>query len=229
MKRQLVAEFLGTFVLVTAIVGSGIMATNLTHDVGLQLLLNMVSTVSALAVVICVFQPISGAHFNPAVSLSALAQRKISSLEAVGYILVQVAGAIAGAIVANIMFDLPAWSMGTTKRDGLGILLGEVIATAGLILAIGILVRANRTYLVALVIPAWIGAAYFFTSSTSFANPAVTIGRAFTDSFTGIVPSSVAPFIAAQLVGAFVGTLLILVFYPYSRTLDRKKQSIGLQ
>lgn len=222
LKRQLFAEFLGTFVLVMAVVGSGVMATELTNDAGLQLLINMLATVAALAVLICLFQAISGAHFNPAVSLSAMIQGELPKSEAASYVTIQIVGAIAGATVANIMFGLPAWSTGTFERGGMGVLLGEVVATAGLILAIGILVRTNRTSLVALVIPAWIGAAYFFTASTSFANPAVTIGRAFTDSFTGISPTSVAPFIAAQLVGALIGMVLILVFYSKSLTPKKK-------
>lgn len=219
MNRQLFAEFLGTCFLVTAVVGSGIMATNLTSDVGLQLLINMLATVMALAVSISLLQGISGAHFNPAVSLAAFVGRDLSGSKTASFVSAQILGGVAGATLANIMFSLPAWSVGSQDRTGFGLLFGEVIATAGLVLAINALVRTQRSHLIAIVIPAWIGAAYFFTASTSFANPAVTISRAFTDSFTGIAPGSVAPFIAAQIVGVFVGIILSRTFYPLSKSM----------
>ena len=130
------------------------------------------------------------------------------------YVVAQVAGALLGVALANVMFDLPAWELSTNDRVATGTLLGEVVATAGLLSLIGALTRTGRGHLGPVLVPAWIGAAYFFTASTSFANPAVTIGRAFTDTFTGIAPASVAPFIAAQLVGAAIGALLTEFFYP---------------
>lgn len=213
-RRRCLAEALGAGVLVATVVGSGIMATELTDDVGVQLLLNAVATVLVLGVLICVLGPISGAHFNPVVTLIELARGEMARAEALAYLALQVIGAIAGAMLADIMFGLPAWSISDRMRSGWGIWLGEALATAGLVLVIGVLTRTGRGRLGALVVPAWIGAAYFFTSSTSFANPAVTVGRAFSDSFAGIAPSSVAPFIAFQLLGALLGAVLTQVLCP---------------
>ena len=214
LLRRAAAEVFGTGVLVAAVVGSGIMATDLTEDVGLALLINAVSTVAALGVLIWSLGPISGAHFNPAVTAVAWVRREIAPSEGAVYVVAQVAGALLGVALANVMFDLPAWELSTNDRVATGTLLGEVVATAGLLSLIGALTRTGRGHLGPVLVPAWIGAAYFFTASTSFANPAVTIGRAFTDTFTGIAPASVAPFIAAQLVGAAIGALLTEFFYP---------------
>jgi len=213
-RRRCLAEALGAGVLVATVVGSGIMATELTDDVGVQLLLKAVATVLVLGVLICVLGPISGAHFNPVVTLIELARGEMARAEALAYLALQVIGAIAGAMLADIMFGLPAWSISDRMRSGWGIWLGEALATAGLVLVIGVLTRTGRGRLGALVVPAWIGAAYFFTSSTSFANPAVTVGRAFSDSFAGIAPSNVAPFIAFQLLGALLGAVLTQVLCP---------------
>jgi glycerol uptake facilitator-like aquaporin len=212
--RRVLAEFLGAMILVAAVVGSGIMATNLTEDVGLQLLMNMLATVLVLGLLIWTLGPISGAHFNPAVTLVALARREIPGWEGAAYIPAQIGGAITGAILANRMFGLPAVTMSTTERTGGNLLLGEVVATAGLLWIIGALTRTGNGRLGPALVPAWIGAAYFFTSSTSFANPAVTIGRAFTDTFAGIAPDSVAPFLAAQLLGAAIGAAQTELFHP---------------
>lgn len=202
------AEFVGTALLVCIVVGSGIMGTNLSSDMAVALLVNTVSTVFGLALLILVLGPISGAHFNPAVSLVMLAKKSLSMKEALAYIPAQVLGAITGAIGANVMFDLAALQVSQKERITSGTFLGEVIATAGLIVVILVFVsRKNDTH-VALAVAAWIGSAYFFTSSTSFANPAVTVGRIFSDSFAGIDPASVAPFVLAQLIGAVVGVLL---------------------
>ena len=190
------------------------MATDLTDDLALALLVNALSTVAALGVLIWALGPISGAHFNPAVTAVAWVRKEIRPSEGATYIVAQVAGALLGVALANVMFDLPAWQASTNDRVALGTLVGEVVATAGLLAVIGALTRTGRGHLGPILVPAWIGAAYFFTASTSFANPAVTIGRAFTDTFTGIAPASVAPFIAAQLVGAAVGALLTEFFYP---------------
>jgi glycerol uptake facilitator-like aquaporin len=214
IPRRLAAEFLGTALLTTAVVGSGIMATHLTDDVAVQLLVNALSTVAALGVLIWTLGPISGAHFNPAVTGVALVRREIRIGEGGGYVLVQVVGALLGAALADVMFSLPAWTASTKQRSGAGVWLGEVIATAGLLWIIGALTRTHRGHLGPILVPAWIGAAYFFTSSTSFANPAVTIGRSTTNTFAGIAPSDVPAFIAFQLLGAAIGALLTELFHP---------------
>jgi glycerol uptake facilitator-like aquaporin len=214
LARRAAAEVIGTCMLVAAVVGSGIMATELTDDVGLELLINALSTVSALGVLIWSLGPISGAHFNPAVTAVAWVRKEIGPSEGATYVLAQIVGALLGVALANVMFDLPPWELSTNDRVAAGTLLGEVVATAGLLSLIGALTRTGRGHLGPILVPAWIGSAYFFTASTSFANPAVTIGRAFTDTFTGIAASSVAPFIVAQLVGAAVGALLTEFFYP---------------
>jgi glycerol uptake facilitator-like aquaporin len=214
VARRVLAEFLGAMILVAAVVGSGIMATTLTGDVGLQLLMNMLSTVLVLGLLIWTLGPISGAHFNPAVTGVALVRREIPIAEGAAYVPAQVSGAIVGAILANVMFGLPAVQVSTTMRSGSNLLLGEVVATAGLLWIIGALTRTGNGRLGPALVPAWIGAAYFFTSSTSFANPAVTIGRAFTDTFAGIAPASVLPFIAAQVVGAAIGAAQTELFHP---------------
>ena len=205
LAAKAVAEFSGTALLVTVVVGSGIMGTNLSQDAGVALLINAFSTIFALALLIFVLGPISGAHFNPAVSLVQLVSRQQPIRETLAYIPAQIAGAISGAIAANIMFDLPAIQSSVNERVSTGTLVGEVIATAGLVALIGVLSNRDQGKYIPVAVAAWIGSAYFFTSSTSFANPAVTIGRAFTDTFAGIAPDSVLPFIAAQLVGAALG------------------------
>ena len=204
-----VAEFVGTALLVCVVVGSGIMGVNLTHDMGVALIINAFSTVFALALLILVLGPISGAHLNPAVSLVQLVTRQQRVSETASYIVAQVAGAISGAILANVMFDLPAVQFSGHDRVSVGMLIGEVVATAGLVAVIGILSSRDLGKLIPVAVAAWIGSAYFFTSSTSFANPAVTIGRLFTDTFAGIAPASVLPYIAAQLVGAALGVVIV--------------------
>ena len=205
------AEFAGTAVLVCVVVGSGIMGTNLSDDLGVALIINTISTIFALALLILILGPISGAHFNPAVSLVQMISRAQKPVETLVYVLVQVAGAIVGAIVANIMFDQPAVQFSTSERVSPGMLLGEVIATAGLIAIIGVLSFRKQDAIIPVAVAAWIGSAYFFASSTSFANPAVTIGRLFSNTFAGIDPASVAPYIGAQLVGALLGFLIVKV------------------
>ena len=218
--RRLLAEFLGTGLLVTVVVGSGIAAQRLSpDDVGLQLLENSLATALGLAVLILMFGPVSGAHFNPLVSAVDwwLGRRSRSGLpggDVGAFTAAQITGAIAGAVLANVMFDLPAGQISTKHRITTGHLVGEAVATAGLILLIFALARTGRAALSAAAVGAYIGAAYWFTSSTSFANPAVTIGRMFTDTFAGIAPASAPGFIAAQIVGAAIGTGLILVLYP---------------
>jgi glycerol uptake facilitator-like aquaporin len=218
--RRLLAEFVGTALLVTAVVGSGVMAATLSpDDVGLQLLENSVATAFALGALILTFGPVSGAHFNPVVSAADwfLGRRSATGLTAAqlgGYTVAQTAGAIAGSVLANLMFDLAAVDFSAKDRSAGHLWLGEVVATAGLILLIFALARSGRAAVAPAAVGAYIGAAYWFTSSTSFANPAVTIGRAFTDTFAGIAPASVPGFVVAQLIGLVVGTGLLLALYP---------------
>ncbi|MEV0150420.1 MULTISPECIES: MIP/aquaporin family protein [unclassified Nonomuraea] len=215
LPRRLLAEFLGTALLVTVVVGSGVMAQTLSpHDVGLQLLENSTATVFGLAVLIVVLGPVSGAHLNPVVSLADWWQGRRSGIglrtrELGAYIAAQLLGGISGAVLANAMFDRPAITWSAHDRAGAHLWLGEVVATAGLLLVIFSLTRSGRTTLAPVAVGGYIGAAYWFTSSTSFANPAVTIGRAFSDTFAGIAPTSVPGFVAAQLVGGAVGLLLV--------------------
>lgn len=204
-----VAEFSGTALLVSVVVGSGIMGTNLSDDLGVALIINAFSTIFALALLILTIGPISGAHLNPAVSLVQLFSRQQPIAETLTYIFAQIAGAISGAILANAMFDLPAIQFSTHDRVSSGMLIGEVIATAGLVALIGILSSREQVKNIPVAVAAWIGSAYFFTSSTSFANPAVTIGRLFTDTFAGIAPASVLPYILTQLVGAAIGMAIV--------------------
>ena len=213
--RALGAEFLGSGLLAAIVVGSGIAASSLSPgDVGLQLFENAFATALGLAVLIVVFQTVSGAHFNPAVTVvDALLHRKRWATAGL-YIPVQIAGCIGGAVLANLMFALPAVTWSTTARATPATLLAEVVATAGLILVIFALVRTGRGQLAGPVVGAYIGAAYWFTSSTSFANPAITIGRMFSDTFAGIAPSSVVPFVVAELVGAGVGFAVVTLLYP---------------
>ena len=218
--RRLVAEFLGTGLLVAIVVGSGIMASRLSpNDVGLQLLENSLATALGLAVLIAVLAPVSGAHFNPVVSMVDLVSRRgHKPLHTGGYLIAQIVGGIAGAILANAMFGIPT-VIATADRVDVGMLIGEVVATAGLILVIAGLGRTGRPSLIAPAVGAYIGAAYWFTSSTSFANPAVTIGRVFSDTFAGIAPTSAVPFIAAQLVGGAAGLAIVTLLF--SRTPTR--------
>lgn len=219
LPRRLFAEFLGTGLLVTVVVGSGAAAERLSPgDVGLQLLQNSLATVFGLTALILMLGPVSGAHFNPVVSLAEwfLARRSpggITLPEVGAYSVAQVSGGIGGALLANAMFDI-GLDLSTKERAASGHLLGEVVATAGLVALIFALVRSQRGALAAPAVGVYIGAAYWFTSSTSFANPAVTIGRIFSDSFAGIAASSAPAFIAMQLIGLVVGVGITLVLYP---------------
>lgn len=205
-----IAEFFGTAFLVCVVVGSGIMGTTVSDDAGVALLINMVSTVFALALLIMVLSPISGAHLNPVVTVIEWSKKSIGTVAALLMILGQSSGAIAGTFAAHAMFGLPSLVEGVNERFTVGTGIGEVIATAGLVMVIGVFVFRNRAEQIPLAVAAWIGSAYLFTSSTSFANPAVTVGRMFTDTFAGIAPSSVAPFIAAQAVGALLGAAAVV-------------------
>jgi glycerol uptake facilitator-like aquaporin len=219
-SRALLAEFVGTALLVTVVVGSGIAAAQLSPgDVGIQLLENSIATAFGLGVLILLFGPVSGGHFNPVVSLAdwLLGRRTKAGLSGgsvVMYTAVQIAGGILGAALANVMFDRAALELATKDRFTTGHLIGEVVATAGLIALIFALARTGRAALSAAAVCAYIGAAYWFTSSTSFANPAVTVGRMFSDTFAGIAPGSVLPFITAQIVGGLIGLALVVALYP---------------
>ena len=220
LPRRLLAEFVGTALLVTVVVGSGIAAAALSPDnVGLQLLENSTATVFGLAVLILLFGPVSGAHFNPVVSaadwlLGRRAGTGLPATDVAAYTVAQIAGGVVGAVLSNVMFDLAAFQISGKDRITTGHLVGEIVATAGLVALIFALARTGRAALSAASVGAYIGAAYWFTSSTSFANPAVTIGRVFSDTFAGIAPGSVTGFIAAQLVGGLVGLALVTALYP---------------
>lgn len=205
---KFIAEFVGTGILAATVVGSGIMATSLTKDVAVQLLIVAIATVFILAVLIQMLAPISGAHFNPAVSLVDFLNKGISAKKLALYTVAQVFGGVIGVITANAMFELPGIQSSTLERSGGGLLLGEVVATAGLILVIQLVGAQKNGKYIPFAVAGWIGAAYFFTSSTSFANPAVTFARSLSDTFAGIELSSVPAFILAQLIGALVGLLL---------------------
>jgi glycerol uptake facilitator-like aquaporin len=203
LARRLLAEALGTAFLLAAIVGSGIAAQRLSPgDTGLQLLENAIATGAALVAIILAFGHVSGAHLNPVVTVVERMLGRTSSRDAGWYCAAQVIGAVAGVAVANLMFDLPAFEISTTVREGGGVFVGEVVATLGLLLVIFGLARAGRSSVTPFAVGAFITAAYFFTSSTGFANPAVTIARTLTDTFTGIAPESAPTFVAMQLVGA---------------------------
>ncbi len=219
LGRRLAAEFTGTGLLVAVVVGSGIAVTRLTTDGAVRLLVNAVVTALGLAVLIVVFLPASGAHFNPVVTAADwLLGRRTPGRYSLGQAAVvmacQISGAIAGAALADAMFAVPALSPSHHHRGGVPVLLSEVVATAGLLFVIVALVRTGRTQHVAWAVGAWIGAAYWFTASTSFANPAVTIGRTLTSTYAGIAPVSAPAFIAAQILGGTLGTLLAVAVYP---------------
>jgi arsenate reductase len=215
LARRLFAEFLGSAFLAATVVGSGIAATQLTpNDVGLQLLYNSVATAAGLFTFILMFGPVSGAHFNPVVSLVDASFGGLRWRHALAYIPAQMVGCIAGAVSANLMFSLTAISISTHHRASGAHLFAEVIATLGLLLVIFSLARTRRGNLAPAAVGAYIGAAYWFTSSTSFANPAIDIGRMFSDTFAGIAPASVPPFIVFQLIGGAVAIGVIRILYP---------------
>ena len=214
LTRRALAEFIGTAVLLLGIVGSGIQAQRLTGDVGLQLLINVVGTVGVLITLILALGPRSGAHFNPVVTLADRVFGGLDTREALAYVGAQLGGAGSGAILANLMFDLDAVTWSTRSRDGWGPWLGEEIATFGLLLVIFGVVRSGRAEQAAYAVGAFIGAAMFFTSSTAFANPAVTLARTLTDSFTGIDPAHAPAFVVAQVLGAALAVGVIRVLYP---------------
>ena len=206
--KKAIAEFVGTGTLAAVVVGSGIMAQDLSSDVGVQLLINAAATGAILWLLITLFAPISGAHFNPVVTVISRYRKEIKSSAALAFIAVQTLGAIVGTIFANILFEHPAIDFSSKNRDGGNLLLSEVFATAGLIFAIYQLGTIKKGKFIPAGVALWIFSAYFFTSSTSFANPAIAIGRMFSESFAGIAPHSAFIFIPFQVLGAILGYLL---------------------
>lgn len=215
LPRRLLAEFLGTALLVAAVIGSGIAATRLSpNDVGLQLLENAAATAGALIALILAFGPVSGAHFNPVVTLADRWFGGITTRATIGYLVAQLAGGMFGAVLANAMFGLATFELSTKSRSTGPLWLAEVVATFGLLITIIGVVRSGRSAAAPFAVGAYIGGAYFFTSSTSFANPAVTVGRMLSNSFAGIEPASAPAFVVAQLVGLALAVAAIAVLYP---------------
>jgi arsenate reductase len=210
----LLAEYLGSAFLAALVIGSGIAAQQLSHDTGLRLLENAAATAAGLFAIILMFGPVSGGHFNPIVSLVDAAFGGLSRRDALAYIPVQIAGCVTGAVIANAMFALPAVSIATTHRASPAHVFAEVVATFGLLLLIFALVRSGRAATAAAGVGAYIGAAYWFTSSTSFANPAISVGRVFSDTFAGIAPASVPAFVVAQLIGGLIAYAAVRTLYP---------------
>jgi glycerol uptake facilitator-like aquaporin len=219
LARKLTAELLGTALLIIAVVGSGIMAQQLSvTDIGLQLLENSFATAGALVGLILMLGPVSGAHFNPVVTLSFRAFGQLTNRETVSYIVAQVIGGCLGTMAANVMFGLPVINRSLKVRSSGALWFSEVVATVGLLLVIHGTVRSGRGSVVPLAVGAWIGGAYWFTSSTSFANPAVTVARTLSDTFAGIKASSAPMFIVMQLVGLVVALALIRFLYPVDQS-----------
>ena len=213
--RRLLAELLGSAFLAVVVIGSGIAAQRYSPGAtGLELLENAAATAAGLFAIILMFGPVSGGHFNPVVSFVDAAFGGLSWRDAVAYLPVQVAGCAGGAVVANLMFALPAVSISAKHRATPAHFLSEIVATVGLIVVIFALARSGRSRSAAAAVGAYIGAAYFFTSSTSFANPAITVGRMFSDTFAGIAPASVPSFIAAQVIGGALAVVVIRALYP---------------
>jgi glycerol uptake facilitator-like aquaporin len=224
LARKALAELVGTAFLVAAVIGSGIAAARLSpNDVGLQLLENSLVTGAALVALITALRPVSAA-FNPVVTLVERALGALTNGDAVALIGAQLVGGFIGAVVANLMFDLDAISIATRERSTGGLWLGEVVATLGLLIVIFGAVRSGRRDFVAVAVGGYISAAYWFTSSTSFANPAVTVARMFSDTFAGIAPSSVVMFILMQLIGGAIGLVLIRLLYPDSASLAAQRR-----
>ncbi len=206
---RLFSEFLGSLLLVATIIGSAIMAANLTSDQGVQLLINAIATVCTLFIIIQLLAPISGGHFNPVVTWVAFLEKRISFGDVLPFIFSQLFGAFTGAVLANLMFDKSAIEISQSERIGANLFLGEVIATSGLIMVVFASWITLTLTVRAAVISLWIGSAYFFTSSTSFANPAITFGRIWSDSFAGIAPNSLPLFLLAQIIGGMTGYLIV--------------------
>jgi glycerol uptake facilitator-like aquaporin len=219
LPRKVIAEFLGSMLLAALVIGSGIAAQRLSpDDVGLQLLENAAATAAGLYAIILMFGPVSGGHFNPVVSLVDATLGGLAWRHVLVYVPAQIAGCVSGAVLANVMFAVDPVSVSTTERATVAHSVSEVVATFGLLLVIFALVRSGRGAQAPAAVGAYIGAAYFFTSSTSFANPAISVGRMFSDTFAGIAPSSVPAFILMQLTGAALAVLAIRALYPDAAT-----------
>lgn len=212
LRIKFLGEFIGTALLVATVVGSGAMAQFLSRDIGVQLIINTIATVFMLALLIYIFAGISGSHFNPLVSLAEFFFKRLTAYELPLYLIAQFTGGVLGTVIANTMFGRHALVASELVRSGRGTWLGEVVATAGLLLLIHLLGYQKKSEAAPLVVAGWIGAAYFFTSSTAFANPAVTFARAWTDTFSGIAPQSVPLFIIFQIIGAVLGVAIASVF-----------------
>jgi glycerol uptake facilitator-like aquaporin len=222
LLRKALAEFIGTALLLIAVIGSGIAASRLSpNDTGLELLENAAATGAALVAIILAVGSVSGAHLNPVVTLVDRLFRGLTTVEALVYASAQVVGAMTGAILANLMFSLPAIELSARARSGGGLWLGEVVATFGLVLVAFGVVRSGRPAAGPFAVGAYIAGAYFFTSSTSFANPAVTVARTLSDTFAGIRPSSAPAFIAAQIAGGMLAAGAVAVLYPEAERLAR--------
>ena len=221
MVKKVSAEFLGSLFLAASVVGSGIMVSILTQDIAVQLFVNAITTAFMLFIIITLFSSISGAHFNPLVTIVELFYKRISLKEASFYILTQFIGTAVGVVISNLMFNKPAIEHSTYNRTGNYLFLAEVVATAGLVMCILLLRHQNRGSMAAVIVPAWIGAAYIFTSSTSFANPAITVARSLSESFAGISIKSVPMFILAQCLGAALGVFLVALL-----TTEKKEEDV---
>jgi arsenate reductase len=215
LARQALAEFLGSAGLVTVVVGSGIAAQRLSpDDVGLQLLENALATGAGLVALILAFGPVSGGHFNPVITLADRYFGGVSTRQVAVYLPAQVLGGVAGAVVANLMFELPAVSLSTTDRTGGGLWLSESVATFGLVVLVFLLARAGRAAMAPFAVGAYITAAYWWSSSTSFANPMIDVARTLSDTFAGIAPASVPMFLLAQLVGGAAAVVVVVLLQP---------------
>ena len=206
--RRTIAEIVGTATLLLVVIGSGVMATNLSKDVGVQLTINSAATGLILYILITLLGPISGTHFNPVVTAIQLFKKNITASLAAAYLVAQLVGAVIGVALANFIFNLPIIEISQKDRTGAELFVSEILATAGLVFIIFTAIAQKSEAKIPVLVGAYISAAYFFTSSTSFANPAVTVARTLSDSFAGIAPGSVAPFIAAQILGAVLGLVL---------------------
>ena len=206
--RRTIAELFGTATLLLVVIGSGVMATNLSKDVGVQLTINSAATGLILYILITLLGPISGAHFNPVVTAIQLYKKNMTASLAAAYFVAQLVGAVVGVALANFIFNLPIIEISQKDRTGAELFVSEILATAGLVFIIFTAIAQKSEAKIPVLVGAYISAAYFFTSSTSFANPAVTVARTLSDTFAGIAPSSVAPFIAAQIFGAALGLAL---------------------
>jgi len=211
--QKIFAEFLGTALLLLAVIGSGIMATNLSQDVGIQLIINAISAVSMLYLIITILGPISGAHFNPVVTLGELFKSRIDGRSAVAYIVAQFVGGFSGTVFANVMFEKPAIFQSQNERIGTNLFISEIFATAGLVMIIHLLTDQKRTNLAPYIIPAWISTAFFATSSFVFANPAVTFARIWSDTFAGLTLNSAWIYMIAQLIGLPIGLIIARLLF----------------